>query len=542
MPPAAPESRCQRIVRMQEQHCDLLVIGGGVTGAGIARQAAWLGHKTVLVERSDFAGGTSSSSTKLLHGGLRYLEQMQFGLVFESVRERMAGMRMAPHLSRPLPFVFPRYDGDKPGMTKLGLGLWIYDIMAGFQSIKRHCRLSPSILHERLPQLRTDGLCGAYEYYDAQTDDARLCLEIIIDAAALGANVLNRIELVDAYRDGEEWVCGVRNLLDGRRSELHARHIAIATGPWLGDTAALFGGGSGPEMRPTKGVHVHVPSDKLRLDTAVVMTHPDDGRVMFAIPTETNVLVGTTDTDHAGTGAELVVTVAEVEYLLSALSHYFPDAQVTTQDVHSAYAGLRPLLGGGGGNASQVSREHRVFELAQNVHAIGGGKLTTWRVMANDLLQEKGLAANRELGSYRDRPLPGGRGIVDRAQLESKVDTLVQSHNLSHRTARTLVYTYGSTADAVVAGIAANGAPVSTIGALELPPAAFEYAVTDEYALSLDDLMRRRSRLYYTESDQGRQAAEAVAKIIAPLLGWSGEDVQCELQAYTDICDRYQPV
>jgi glycerol-3-phosphate dehydrogenase len=468
---------------------------------------------------------------------------MQFGLVFESVRERLAGMRMAPHLARPLPFVFPRYHGDKPGKTRLGLGLWIYDVMAGFQSIKRHRRLSPSVLHERLPQLRTDGLCGAYEYYDAQTDDARLCLEIIIDAAALGANVLNRIELVDACRDGEKWVCGVRNLLDGGRHELHTRHIAIATGPWLGDTAALFGGGSGPAMRPTKGVHVHVPSDKLQLDTAIVMTHPDDGRVMFAIPTETSVLVGTTDTDHAGVGAELTVTAAEVEYLLNALAHYFPAAQVTPQDVHSAYAGLRPLLdGGGSGNTSQISREHRVFELARNVHAIGGGKLTTWRVMANDLLQAKGLAVNRELGSYRDRPLPGGRGIADRAQLELKADTLVQSHNLSHRAARTLVYTYGANADAVVAGIAANAAPVSAIGALELPAAAFEYAVTDEYALSLDDLMRRRSRLYYTEPDQGRQAAEAVAKIIAPLLGWSGEDVQSELQAYTDICDRYQPV
>lgn len=541
MSTAAPESRCQRILRMQQQTSDLLIIGGGVTGAGIARQAAWLGHQTVLIERSDFAAGTSSRSTKLLHGGLRYLEQMQLGLVFESVRERMAGMRMAPHLARPLPFVFPRYRGDKPGMAKLGLGLWLYDIMAGFQLIKRHCRLSPTVLHERLPQLRTDGLCGAYEYYDAQTDDARLCLEIIIDAAALGANVLNRVELVDVCRDGEEWVCGVRNVLDGGRSELRARHIAIATGPWLGDTAALFGGGSGPAMRPTKGVHVHVPSDKLQLDAAIVMTHPDDGRVMFAIPTETNVLLGTTDTDYAGTGAELVVTVAEVEYLLRALAHYFPDSLITPQDVHSAYAGLRPLLGGDG-NTSQISREHRVFELAQNVHAIGGGKLTTWRVMANDLLQAKGLAANRELGSYRDRPLPGGRGIEGRAQLESKADSFVQSHKLSHRTARTLVYTYGANADAVVAGIGANGAPVSTIGALELPPAAFEYAVTDEYALSLDDLMRRRSRLYYTESDQGRQAAEAVAKIIAPLLGWSGEDVQRELKAYTDICDRYQPV
>jgi len=529
-PPSPLERRAYSLQSLANQTFDILVIGGGITGAGIARRAAWQQLNTCQVEQNDYASGTSSRSTKLLHGGLRYLEQFQFGLVSEAVRERMSGYDLAPHLVRPLPFVFPRYKGDKPGMTKLGIGLWIYDAMARFKSFGKRQRLSAEDLQSRLPQLRTDELKGAWQYFDAQTNDARLTLEAVLDAEALGATVFNRLQLENARRDGDAWVCGVRNF-DGTVLEIRARRVAIATGVWLGETAKIFGATDPPRLRPTKGVHVHVSDERLQLDAAVVMTHPKDRRLMFAIPVENGVMIGTTDDEFDAVADEFDVTTAEVEYLLDAVNHYFPRAGITPADVHSAYAGLRPLLDDGTCSSSKVSREHAVIEIAEDVWGIGGGKLTTWRVMADDLL--RAALGSLQSGDYNERPLPGGRGIAGREQLDNSIAEFATAHGISEKAATTMLFTYGARADEAI------GNCRETIGSLELPVSALTYAVTNEHALTLDDLLRRRTRLYYTEPDQARSLAAAAADAVAPLLGWDGDAVQREIDDYTAMCKRY---
>ncbi len=535
--------RRELLARAQEKTFDLLVIGGGITGAGIARQAAWMNISMALIEQADFASGTSSRSSKLLHGGLRYLAQGNFRLVREAVRERMAVYKAAPHLVRPLPFLFPQFEGNYPGMIRLAIGIWIYHAMIGFKSFGPHQRLSAAEIEKSIPGIRTAGLDGGYQYWDAQTDDARLTLEIILDAEALGATALNRVRLLAARQENGLWICDVEDTSTAAEFSIRTQSVAVAVGPWMDRMARIFDAEALRRMRPTQGVHILIPSARLSVPTAIVLLHPDDQRFMYAIPMESGTLIGTTDTDCSEPAVEPTVDNDSIDYLLRAANHFFPDKKLRRDDVFSMYAGLRPLILDDDVTASKVSREHAVYQLATNVVAIGGGKLTTWRPMANDAIAQilpslrttdtPSKAADRE---YRDRPLPGGVGIADREVLAGRTAEITSGYGLSMESAETVVYTYGARADAVLATAQSVAGGMKTYGRIGVLAGAFVFNVLHEHALTLDDLMRRRSRLYYTEYDQGRAVAREIAELVAPHVEWDDSRVDAEVAAYLELC------
>lgn len=543
-------TRHDRIAGAQGQVYDLLVVGGGITGAGVAREAAWSGLSTLLVEKNDYAAGTSSRSSKLLHGGLRYLENYEFHLVFEAVRERMEGYRLAPHLVEPIPFLFPQYVHDRPGINILSLGLWLYDAMAGLQTFGLHKRLSAAQFAEVAPGIRTEGLRGGFRYWDARTDDARLTLEIILDAQQLGATTLNRMSVEKAQRDAEGlWNCELADELTGERLTVRARSVVIAAGAWLDAVAPIFEGGEPRKrMRPTKGVHLLVPRSRLPIRETMVVMHPRDKRVSFAIPIDDHVVIGTSDTDHPQLSLEPGVSADDVTYMLEGVNHLFPDAHLTAADVYTSYAGLRPLVFEGEKAESQVSREHDVFTVAESVFAIAGGKLTTWRIMASDVLRPlmkarkaKGFKPERKLRALYRRVLPGVGTYKSRAEILSSTDNIARQHNLPAEAVRTLLQAYGARTQAVIEFAKTRPDGFQTLGKGQLIAGVFDFAVAHEDALTLDDLMRRRTPLFYNEPDQGRAAAAVVARRVAPMLGWDDTRVQQEVAAYQTMCDLYRP-
>jgi glycerol-3-phosphate dehydrogenase len=515
---------------------DLVVIGGGITGAGIARDAAVRGLSVALFEKNDYGSGTSSKSSKLVHGGLRYLEHGEIGLVFESVSERRIQTRVAPHLVRPLPFLVPIYRGVRPGLEIMNVGLWIYDSLALFRAPKLHrtFRGAPAAL-ELEPKLRTEGLRGALEYYDCATDDARLVLENVLDAVALGAACHSYTEVTRLVRDGER-VTGVavRDRLTGEAREVACRAVVLAAGAWTDEVIRRF---EIPIeralLRRTKGVHVVVPRDRLPLARAITLISPIDGRVMFAIPWRERTVLGTTDTDFAGTADEVAADADDVKYLCDSGNGYFPGANLVPGDVIATWAGLRPLIASNEADESAVSREHEVFARRDGLVIIAGGKLTTYRRMARQAVDET-LKLLVELGdtdgleptraSTKARPLPGAVA-VEPPSLEGVAAIgrrLMAEVGLDVDTATHLCGVYGARAPELAASIAADRALGERIDP-ELPYvwAEIEFAATTDLARTLDDVLARRVPLLLVSRDQGLGVAERVAAVIARHHGWS---------------------
>ncbi|HEY6040073.1 MAG TPA: glycerol-3-phosphate dehydrogenase/oxidase, partial [Kofleriaceae bacterium] len=383
---------------------DLVVIGGGITGAGIARDAALRGMKVGLFEKSDFASGTSSKSSKLIHGGLRYLEHGEIRLVFESVSERSVQMKVAPHLVRPLPFLIPIYKGVRPGFEIMNVGLWIYDSLALFRVPRVHKAFRGTAAALELePQLRPAGLRGAFEYYDCATDDARLVLENALDAIALGAECHTYTEVVRFERNAERRITGVavRDRLTGKEWSVQARAVVLAAGAWTDEMIQRFELPiTRPLLRRTKGVHIVLPRERLPLARAITLISPVDGRVMFALPWRERSVLGTTDTDYDGTADDVAANADDVKYLCDSGNGYFPGANLAPSDVIATWAGLRPLIAPPpkteeGVDESAVSREHEVFTRHDGLVIIAGGKLTTYRRMARE-------AVGRTLDLLRD--------------------------------------------------------------------------------------------------------------------------------------------
>ncbi|HEV8510771.1 MAG TPA: glycerol-3-phosphate dehydrogenase/oxidase, partial [Gemmatimonadales bacterium] len=362
---------------MAETPVDVLIIGGGITGAGIARDAALRGFRTALVDKSDFGAGTSSHSSRLIHGGIRYLEQRAFRLVFEASRERRVLLRIAPHLVRPLAFLFPVYRGGRISAWKLRAGMWLYDLLAAFRNVRRHRWLRAKKVRRVEPALRDRGLVGAALYYDAQVDDARLVIATMRSAARAGALVANYVEVTALLKpDGRVRGATVRDVLTGQTSSIRANVVVNATGPWSDQLRRLDDPSATPLLRPTKGAHVAVPQRRIGNEHAVTLLSQLDGRVMFVLPWGDLSYIGTTDTDADSSPDALRVTAADVTYLLRSANAAFPDAHLASSDVVSLWVGLRPLLRQDDGtNPSQVSREHRVVESAHGLITIAGGKL-----------------------------------------------------------------------------------------------------------------------------------------------------------------------
>jgi glycerol-3-phosphate dehydrogenase len=421
---------------------DLLVLGGGITGAGVALDAVLRGLRVALIDKSDFASGTSSLSSKLVHGGLRYLEHGDFRLVWEALHERGRLLANAPHLVRPLRFVLPFYAGARVPPWEWRLGLLLYDLLAGRRNI-RPSRPAPAYrLRGEFPRLRPEGLRGGAEYFDAQMDDARLCLEVLRTAALRGAVVANYVEAVGFERAGGA-LRGARGRdhLGGREFIIEARQVLNATGPWGDAVRRLAGDPGGPLLRPTRGVHLVLPDRGLA--AAFLLLHPADGRVFFVIPWMNKTLLGTTDTACDDSPDQLRVTPEDVAYLLAGHNHYF-EPPLTAAEVLGRFAGLRPLIGARPGEPSDLSREFRLYKSPSGLLTVAGGKYTTYRHMAevitNAVVRRLGLSSHCRTRTLR---LDGAPERPWHRFAPAAVAGLCARHRLDEETARHLVGRYG---------------------------------------------------------------------------------------------------
>jgi glycerol-3-phosphate dehydrogenase len=528
---------------MAAEPVDLLVIGGGITGAGIARDAALRGFRIALVDKGDFGSGTSSHSSRLIHGGIRYLEQRDFRLVFEASRERRILLRIAPHLVRPLPFLFPVYRGARVPAWKLRAGMWLYDLLAAFRNVKRHRWLSAKQVRRAEPALKDRGLTGAALYWDAQTDDARLVLATMRSAARAGALVANYAEVTSLLKpDGRVRGAVVRDLLSGETRTVRALVVVNAGGPWVDALRRMDDPAAPPLLRATKGAHVAVPRRRLGHERAITLFSPIDGRVMFVLPWGDLSYVGTTDTDADASPDAVRVTADDVTYLLRSANAAFPDAHLASNDVVSVWAGLRPLLRQDpAATPSEVSREHRVVESAQGLITIAGGKLTTHRVMARDVA-DRVAARLHDLDGRpvaprppTDRlPLPGGEA----AELGVLVEG-ARASGVSEATARHLVASYGSETPAILNLVERDRGlrePIAP-GRAEIW-AEVAHAVEREMAVRIQDVLVRRLHLFYEYAEQGTALAAPVAQRMKKLLGWDEVREAEELVDYFRLVER----
>ena len=523
---------------MAAEPVDVLVIGGGITGAGIARDAALRGFRTAVVDKGDFASGTSSHSSRLIHGGLRYLEQYEFHLVREASRERRVLLNVAPHLVHPLAFVLPSYLGARVPAWRLRAGLWLYDLLAGFRNVRLHRWLGRKGTLRLEPGLRDTDLQGAALYFDAQTDDARLTLATMRAAAQAGALVASHADVTALLRpDGRIRGAAVRDVLSGQEYGVRALVVVNATGPWADQLRRLEAPDAEPLLRLTKGAHVAVPRQRVGHVRAMTLTSPLDGRVMFVLPWGDLSYIGTTDTDEDTSPDDVRATGEDAIYLLRSANWFFPTARLSPRDVVATWAGLRPLLRAGALDVapSATSREHRVVEGPGGLLTIAGGKLTTYRLMARDVVDRVAARLHALDGRPRapraptDRlPLPGG----ETADLEGLVKAATQ-RGARESTARYLVGAYGSEAAAVLNLVErdrALGQPI-VAGRPEVW-AEVTHAVEREMALRLSDVLIRRLHLFYATRDQGVSAAGAVADRMAAALGWDATRRDAELSDY----------
>ena len=528
---------------LQHERFDLIIIGGGINGAGIARDAALRGLRVALVEQSDFASGTSSRSSKLIHGGLRYLEQGEIRLVLEATRERERLRRLAPHLVRPMRFVYPIYAGGPVSRWKLAAGLWAYDFLAGIRSVHLHRMLGAAAVARKEPGLRTDGLRGAGVYWDCWTDDARLVLETLLSARDAGAVAVSYARVIGFVKEAGR-VVGVQltDSVGGREVTVRGRAVVNAAGPWVDVVSAMDEPGP-PRIRPTKGVHIVVPRTRIGHEAAIVLHAVQDGRVMFVIPWDECSLIGTTDTDHPG-GAEVPPTVEreDVAYLLDTVNHYFPAAKLTPADVVSAFAGLRPLVApeaGSGESPSDVSREEEIFTSRSGVITIAGGKLTTYRLIAAEVVDRVAKRLVRGLdglpiGRSRtaDLPLPGGSTPPETLAAAAAAK---DGHGVARDVIDHLAGRYGGRLTAVLGEVAKDRALGTPVLPAQLDPRAeVVAAVEGELAVTLEDVLRRRTQLALFDPAGGTAAADEVAALMGERLGWSADDAREAAQAYVE--------
>lgn len=537
-------SRSRILQRMAEESFDLLVIGGGITGAGVAREAALCGWRVVLVERRDFAAGTSSRSSKLIHGGLRYLAQGDVSLVREAARERAVLRRLAPHLAEPIQMLVPVY--SRTGYLTIRAGLFTYDRLAKVNKEERNRMLGREQALGLEPLLRAERLYGAGLYYEYLTDDARLVIETVKSAVALGALAVNHAPVVGLHlQNGQVAGAIVRDEHDGGEYVVRAAAVVNAAGPWVDDVRLMQGGSEQRRLHLTKGIHLTLARERLPVGRCVVMQAADK-RSVFVIPHGELVYLGTTDTDYEGPRDEPAITRADADYLLAAANATFQIQPLTLRDVLGAWAGLRPLLHEEGRKPSEISRKDEIMIGPTGLISIAGGKLTTFRCMAQRIIE---VAAERlsparaaavvALGNSETTPLAGGAFAV---QAESDPALAVKEfHDRLHvrfagfspRVLDRLVHLYGTQAEEILARAAAEPAQAELADAESgLTRAEVEYNLRSEMALTLADVLERRARLFLWDRSNGLRAAPRVASWMGEVLGWSAAQQQAELAGY----------
>jgi glycerol-3-phosphate dehydrogenase len=530
----SPAARDDAMARMTEQELDILVVGGGVVGAGSALDAVTRGLTTAIVEGRDWASGTSSRSSKLIHGGLRYLEMLDFGLVREALTERGLLLdRIAPHLVRPVPFLLPLKHRIWE-RAYVGAGIALYDTMA-FTSgtahgLKRHRHLTRKHALREAPCLRPDALTGAVQYWDAQVDDARHTLTVVRTAASFGALAANGAQVVGLLRQGER-VTGatVKDIETGRTFEVRAKQVINATGVWTDDTQALADTRGQFHVRASKGIHLVVPRDRLQSSTGIILR--TEKSVLFIIPWGRHWIIGTTDTDWSLEKAHPAASSSDIDYLLEHVNAVI-QSPLTREDVEGVYAGLRPLLSGESESTSKLSREHVVGHPVPGLVVVAGGKYTTYRVMAADAVDEavRSLDARVPDSCTDQVPLTGADGY---RALWNQRHALAASAGVHVARIEHLLNRYGSCVHELLAMLRDEPSLATPLpGADDYLQVEALYAVTHEGARHLDDVLARRTRISIEAWDRGVAAALTVAGLMAGPLNWDEEQKQREIKHY----------
>ena len=533
-----PDQRQSAITALGSESFDVLVIGGGVNGVGAALDAASRGLKVALIESQDIAAGTSSRSSKLIHGGLRYLEQYDFKLVREALHEReLLVSTLCPHLVKPVGFLFPLTEKFKE-RTYVGAGLALYDALRGFQrGMPWHKHLSQKQINEIAPSLRPDIIMGAIKYFDAQVDDARHTLSVARTAARHGAVIATRVSAESLIRNGKR-VVGVnaRDLVSGERIAIKATVTVMCAGVWSDELHANFDLKAGYNVTMSKGVHIVLPGSAIKSDAGIILKTPVS--VLFIIPWADKWIVGTTDTPYTGDRAEPFANREDVQYIVDQANRVLTP-QIKIDEIIGVYAGLRPLVANNKGSVTtKLSREHTVDRPAPGFVSIAGGKYTTYRIMGRDVID---LAVNelRKLSpeSVTEKlPLIGADGYF---ALVQQIEAIADESGLDSQTVTHLLNRYGSLISEILDLIKADASLAKKLDA-DLPylKAEIYYAVSHEGARSVDDVISRRTRISFEAHNQGLDLADAIAEIIAPVLDWSTKERKASVAAYELLVER----
>ncbi|MEA2433148.1 MAG: glycerol-3-phosphate dehydrogenase [Actinomycetota bacterium] len=512
---------------------DLLVVGGGITGAGIALDAASRGARVGLVERFDFASGTSSKSSKLVHGGLRYLEQREFGLMREAATERDLLRRLAPHLVEPIPFVLPV--SHRSARAKFGVGLWAYDALASFRNMKVHKHVDGPEAEALVPVLPKGKVRGGYVFYDCKTDDVRLVMENLVQATRYGATSVNHCAVRDLQGSASGCSATVEDTTTGNLFEVRAKRVMVAAGVWADAVEQLANPESHPRLRPSKGIHLVFGRDALpMLSSAAFIPDAERKRMLFVIPWLESILVGTTDHAYTGSLDHPTVDEADRTYVLDSLNAIF-GLGLTDDDVTGAYAGLRPLIAGKRDQTADLSRKHSVYEIVPSISGITGGKMTTYRRMARDAVDH--IAESLGLTSRcRTKWIKLGSGNAE--ALRPAVERMARRLELSPESTAHLVRCYGDRAlDVLELAAEQELAQLMVPGH---PPIAAEaiYNARAEMTVHLNDLLARRTRLALTDAGAGIEPGSVAAETMGTELGWSSVETKRQVAAHRSEVER----
>lgn len=530
-------NRKNLIEKLKSEHFDLVIVGGGITGAGAARDAASRGMKVALVEAADFASGTSSRSSKLIHGGIRYLENMEFGLVFEALSERRILFEIAPHLVHPLKFVLPVYQDFRVGMFKMSLGMWLYDALSQFEAPEIHQRWDKDHAMLEMPILTEQGLKGAFAYYDAYMDDDRLVLETLRSAHRYGARSVNYVKAgVLQLTEGKVSGLEVEDQYSKEKFVIQAKHVISSVGPWTDVIGHQWFAKWKDIMRPSKGIHLTLSKERLPIRDAVVMVSDDEKRIVFAIPRHEMVIIGTTDTDFKGDPATVHTDRADVDYLLKIVGEYFPGAQIEEKDILSSYAGVRPLVHDGSATESKTSREHIIFSDPQGITFVAGGKYTTYRNMAEQTVRHAlQFFTFEQQHKFKDSHTKIELNpMVTQATLqkaEAQVVGWSSSFDLPVPYVEKLVQRHGmETLDILKngAGLMLSKEPEQRYWQLEAI-----HAIEHTMCTKITDFILRRTPLFLARADHGHPILQALKPIFQFKLGLSDAQIQQDLQLLT---------
>lgn len=533
-----PQQHERAIEALKNEKFDLLVIGGGVNGAGIALDAASRGLTVALIEAHDLASGTSSRSSKLIHGGLRYLEQYDFKLVREALHERELMVKtLAPHLVKPVSFLYPLHEKVKD-RTYIGAGLALYDALRGFKrALPNHKHMSQKTISEVAPSLRLDIVTGGIKYFDAQVDDARHTMMIARTAARHGAQIATRTSALSLLRDGKRVVgANVRLEESGEIIDVHAGVTVMAAGVWTDPLYDAMELKPGYRVRMSKGVHIVLPKEAIKAETGIILK--TSVSVLFIIPWNNQWMVGTTDTDYTGDRNEPLSTAEDVQYIIEQANRVL-DPKIRREDVIGVFAGLRPLVSTApDAPTTKLSREHVVDHPAQGFVSIAGGKYTTYRVMSEDAVNTAVPDLRRLVpdSCTETLPLVGADGY---SVLLNQLPLISSKFNLSQDMLTHLINRYGSLIEDLLEMINTDrmlAEPISSES--KVLKAEILYAVTHEGARSVSDVLTRRTRLSFELKDRGLSIARRVAELIAPTLRWSEENINTSISEYEKIVDR----